>query len=71
MRSMANEYFLKLAADNRFIAFYASYDRAGEARLTDFLLRSLEEVRRGEFIESLVGNLFNAYSRNNNTYEHS
>jgi len=68
VRSMANEYFLKLAADKRVVTVYASFDRAGEERLTDFLLRSLEEARRGEFIESLVGTLFNAYSRNSFTY---
>lgn len=68
---MATEYFLLLAADDRFLAVYAAFDRGGKGRLTDFLLRSLEENRRGEFIQALVSNIFNAYTRNSHVYEHS
>jgi hypothetical protein len=47
VRSMATEYFLRLAADTRFLNVYAAFDRGGRGRLTDFLLRSIEEGRRG------------------------
>lgn len=41
VRSMAAEYFLKLAADSRFLMVYAGFDAGEGGRLTDILLRSL------------------------------
>ncbi len=70
-RSMATEYFLKLAADPRFLRVYSAFDAGEGGRLTDVLLRSLEESRRGEFIQALVGTLFNAYERTNYLCDHS
>jgi hypothetical protein len=68
VRNMATNYFILLAADPRFLQVYWSFDRCGQLRLTDFLLRSLDEGRRAEFIQNLVGNIFNTYNRNNFIY---